>query len=273
MQWLKRSYCMSDRSTKHSRSTGLAILPPENPVAHKVNSAGFRLLPPASNSENKESEGEIISPSTFIPPDIATVCSMTDEEKRALVVLALDKGDEDALSILRPLGTVVRNSIEVVNAYRPIILALKQHFCRRGGSAPRSKTWAQVCEEYLGISIRRIQQLLAEGKPQPGPAPTLRRARRTAAPVNSLPAPQTVTSADLPKPGEWTTLVSNFHAVFGAQMTAACAGLDIRTFESVLTNFLNSIAGTYGGKAVGYAYQVRVSKCIESNKVTNEGRR
>ncbi len=203
----------------------------------------------------KNRESEIVSLSALAAPDITAVSSMTEDAKVQMVKAALARSENDALRIISPVGLRVQNSVKVFDIYRPIILVLKEHFCKRGGSRSRTRTWKQVCKEHFGISIRRMQQLLAACE---APNKYIRRERSSRAQASSPAITPGSAKIELPKAGDCDALVRNFQLIFGAQMDAALRGLDLDTFELVMSRFLTGVANSYGGKLVGFGYQVEV---------------
>ena len=120
-------------------------------------------------------KGEMISPLTpspvtELPPDFDFIASKTDDEKIEYIKSVLARSEDEAIAAIAPALRFCGTAGAVVQAYLPLILEVKKHLCRPGRpkvnptTGERSKTWAEICEEHLHISIRRMQQVLASLK-------------------------------------------------------------------------------------------------------------
>jgi hypothetical protein len=160
--------------------------------------------------DQPDQKGEAISPLTplpvtELPQDFDFIASKTDEEKIKYIQSILSRSEDEAIAVIAPALRFYGTAGSVVQAYLPLILEVKKHLCRPGrprvdpATGERSKTWAEVCEENLHISIRRMQQILASlQEPKlPGKGGTTNRrpavdrkdyerARQVAAPARSL---------------------------------------------------------------------------------------
>jgi hypothetical protein len=160
--------------------------------------------------DQPDQKGEAISPLTplpvtELPQDFDFIASKTDDEKIEYIKSVLARSEDEAIAVIAPALRFYGTAGSVVQAYLPLILEVKKHLCRPGrprvdpATGERSKTWAEVCEENLHISIRRMQQILASlQEPKlPGKGGTTNRrpavdrkdyerARQVAAPATSL---------------------------------------------------------------------------------------
>jgi hypothetical protein len=154
-------------------------------------------------------KGENISPLrlTELPPDFDFIASKSADEKTDYIRAALARSESEAINIIAPALQYYGTAASVVEAYLPLIIEVKKHFCRPGrprinpATGERSQTWEEICTEHLHIGLRRTQQILASLR-QPKllgeVSPTRRkrpidrhefeRARRIAAPGCSLAA-------------------------------------------------------------------------------------
>ena len=155
-------------------------------------------------------KGEVISPltpltMTELPQGFDFIASKTDEEKIEFIQSVLARSEDEAIAVIAPALRFCGTAGAVVEAYLPLILEVKKHICRPGRpkvnptTGERNKTWAEVCEENLHISIRRMQQILASLKEPslsgergttsrrtPIDRKDYERARQVAAPARSL---------------------------------------------------------------------------------------
>jgi len=104
-----------------------------------------------------------------LPPSYEFIASKTDAEKVRYIQQVLARSEEEALAVITPVFRLIRTGVEVFDAYRPIIIVLRDHFSRPGRPKAGRITWAQICERYIGVGIRRTQQLLVASTPAPKP--------------------------------------------------------------------------------------------------------
>ncbi len=106
-----------------------------------------------------DKKGEMVSP--LFLPEYRFYAALSDEERRSHMrqLLALDEGQ--ALAIVVPVFKAFRNFADVFSVYKSMIEELKIHFCRPGRRRQGKPTWAEIVNEYFGVSLRRMQQLLA----------------------------------------------------------------------------------------------------------------
>lgn len=104
-----------------------------------------------------------------VPPTFEFIAAKTDTEKVEYIQKILARSEEEALEVIKPVFRLIRKGVEVFEVYRPIIFVLRDHFSRPGRPKAGQITWAQICERYIGVGIRRTQQLLAAPKPAPKP--------------------------------------------------------------------------------------------------------
>jgi hypothetical protein len=174
--------------------------------------------------------GEKISPfRSAVPPTYEFIASKTDAEKVEYIRQVLARSEEEALAVITPVFRLIRKSVEVFDVYRPIILVLRDHFSRPGRPKAGQITWSQICERYIGVGIRRTQQLLAAPKPAPKP-PRLSRG-------DSLALLRT-TECDLAK-------------VFGPITSAG-------EFAEVLRSFAQVVADRFGERHGKFAVSVSI---------------
>jgi hypothetical protein len=100
-----------------------------------------------------------------LPPSFHFIASKSDAEKVAYIRAVLARSEEEALAVIKPVFKLIRTAVEVFDVYRPIIIVLRDHFSRPGRPKPGQITWAQICEQYIGVGIRRTQQLLVASTP------------------------------------------------------------------------------------------------------------
>ena len=116
--------------------------------------------------------GEMISPllAAPFPPDFDFIASKTNDEKIEYIRSVLARSEDEAVAIITPALQFYGTAALVVEAYLPLILEAKEHFCRPGrpkinpATGERNKTWEEICKENFHISIRRMQQILAHLK-------------------------------------------------------------------------------------------------------------
>jgi hypothetical protein len=104
-----------------------------------------------------------------VPPTYEFIASKTDAEKVEYIRGVLARSEEEALAVIKPVFRLIRTGVEVFEVYRPIIIVLRDHFSRPGRPKAGQITWAQICGQYIGVGIRRTQQLLAAPKPAAKP--------------------------------------------------------------------------------------------------------
>lgn len=164
-----------------------------------------------------------------VPRTFEFIAAKTDAEKVEYIQQILARSEEEALAVIMPVLRLIRSGVEVFQVYRPIIVVLRDHFSRPGRPKAGQITWAQICEQYIGVGIRRTQQLLAAPKPAPKP-PRLNRG-------DSLALLRT-TECDLAK-------------VFGP-ITGA------REFAEALRSFAQSVADRFGERHGKFAVSVSI---------------
>jgi hypothetical protein len=142
---------------------------------------------------------------TELPPDFDFIASKTDDEKIDYIRSVLARSEDEAIDIIAPALQIYGSAGSMVEAYLPLILEVKKHFCRPGrprtdpATGKRNRTWEEVCEEHFRIGIRRMQQILASlrqpklpggvgaaSRKPPIDRKDYERARRVAAPAASL---------------------------------------------------------------------------------------
>lgn len=104
-----------------------------------------------------------------VPPTFEFIAAKTDAEKVEYIQKILARSEEEALEVVKPVFRLIRTGVEVFEVYRPIISVLRDHFSRPGRPKAGQITWSQICERYIGVGIRRTQQLLAAPNPAPKP--------------------------------------------------------------------------------------------------------
>jgi hypothetical protein len=164
-----------------------------------------------------------------VPPTYEFIAAKTDAEKVEYIQKILARSEEEALAVIMPVLRLIRSGVEVFQVYRPIIVVLRDHFSRPGRPKTAQITWAQICERYIGVGIRRTQQLLAAPKPAPKP-PRLNRG-------DSLALLRT-TECDLAK-------------VFGPIT-------DAREFAEALRSFAQAVADRFGERHGKFAVSVSI---------------
>jgi len=163
----------------------------------------------------------------IVPPTFEFISAKTDAEKVKYIQKILARSEEEALAVIMPVLRLIRSGVEVFQVYRPIIVVLRDHFSRSGRPKAGQITWSQICERYIGVGIRRTQQLLAAPKPAPKP-PRLNRG-------DSLALLRT-TECDLAK-------------VFGPIT-------DAREFAEALRSFAQAVADRFGERHGKFAVSV-----------------
>jgi hypothetical protein len=117
----------------------------------------------------------------------------------------LARSEDEAIDIIAPALQLYGSAALVIEAYKPLVLEVKKHFCRPGrprvnpATGERNRTWEEICEEHFHVGIRRMQQILASvrqprllGAASPGSRKLpidrdeFERAKRVAAPATSL---------------------------------------------------------------------------------------
>ncbi len=114
--------------------------------------------------------GEVLGPLP-LPPELATLSDhwreLTYDQRIAYV-----KGRplQERLLLLKSVGGVCKNAIQVVCEFRPIIEVCRDEFRQPGQRVPveGKPTWTKFIPETFGFSPRRMQQLLADGNPDGG---------------------------------------------------------------------------------------------------------
>jgi hypothetical protein len=113
----------------------------------------------ASTKIRVRRNGEKISRfSHRLPPSFHFIASKSDAEKVAYIRAVLARSEEEALAVIKPVFKLIRTAVEVFDVYRPIIIVLRGQV-----------TWSQICEQYIGVGIRRTQQLLVAPNLAPKP--------------------------------------------------------------------------------------------------------
>jgi hypothetical protein len=164
-----------------------------------------------------------------VPPTFEFIAAKTDAEKVEYIQKILARSEEEALEVIKPVFRLIRSGVEVFQVYRPIIVVLREHFSRPGRPKAGQITWAQICERYIGVGIRRTQQLLAAPKPALKP-PRLNRG-------DSLALLRT-TECDLAK-------------VFGPLASAS-------EFAETLRTFAQAVADRFGERHGRFAVSVSI---------------
>jgi hypothetical protein len=103
--------------------------------------------------------GETISP--FTPASLGAIAAMTESEKSDYITALLRHDEMEAIEVLAPVFRQARAFTDVFKQYRPVILVMRDHFCLSGRRKAGRITWAEVVRIHFGISLRRLQQLLA----------------------------------------------------------------------------------------------------------------
>ena len=195
----------------------------------RVKQPSMRMKAPNAKT-NIRRNGEKISPfRSTIPPTFEFIAAKTDAEKVEYIQKILARSEEEALAVIMPVLRLIRSGVEVFQVYRPIIVVLRDHFSRPGRPKAGQITWSQICERYIGVGIRRTQQLLAAPKPAPKP-PRLNRG-------DSLALLRT-TECDLAK-------------VFGPLT-------DTREFAEALRSFAQAVADRFGERHGKFAVSVSI---------------
>lgn len=80
------------------------------------------------------------------------------------------RSEDEAIAETAPALRLFGTAAYVVEAYLPLVVEVKRHFCRPGrprinpATGGQSRTWNEICEKEFGIGIRRMQQILASLK-------------------------------------------------------------------------------------------------------------
>jgi len=104
---------------------------------------------------------------TPLPPDFDFVASMTPKDKVQYIRAALARSEDEAIELVAPALQAYGSAGAMVEAYLPMILEVKKHFCHVGrprinaATGKSNPTWAQICEHQFGLGVRRVQQILA----------------------------------------------------------------------------------------------------------------
>lgn len=111
--------------------------------------------------------GDILAP-LQLPPELAELsqdwANLTYDQK----IEDLKKRTvEDRLRLLRVLGGVCRNAVQLVREFRPLIEVLREEFSQPGRRLPLEgrPSWTEFVRTTFGFTPRRIQQLLADRSP------------------------------------------------------------------------------------------------------------
>jgi hypothetical protein len=193
------------------------LLTPKSTPQWRVKQPSIRMRAPIAKTNIRRNGEKISLFRATVPPTFEFVAAKTDAEKVEYIQKILARSEEEALEVVKPVFRLIRTGVEVFDVYRPIILVLRDHFSRPGRPKAGQITWSQICERYIGVGIRRTQQLLAAPKPALKP-PRLNRG-------DSLALLRT-TECDLAK-------------VFGPIT-------DAREFAEALRSFAQAVADRFG---------------------------
>ena len=138
---------------------------------------------------SQSARGEILGP-LHLPPELAALSD--DWSKLTYAQRIADvKGRplHERLLLLKSVGSICKNAIQVVREFRPIIEVCRDELSQPGRRVPieGKPTWTEFIHETLGFTARRMQQLLSDGNPDSGVRPESSRQTRGAP-----PRPQTV---------------------------------------------------------------------------------
>ena len=195
----------------------------------RVKQPSMRMKAPNTKTNIRRNGEKISLFRSIVPPTFEVIAAKTDAEKVEYIQKILARSEEEALEVIKPVFRLIRSGVEVFEVYRPIISILRDHFSRPGRPKSGQITWSQICERYIGVGIRRTQQLLAAPKPAPKP---LRLSRG-----DSL-ALLRATECDLSK-------------VFGPTT-------DAREFAEVLRSFAQAVADRFGERHGKFAVSVSI---------------
>jgi hypothetical protein len=195
----------------------------------RVKHSSTRMKAPNAKTKLRRNS-ETISPfRSTVPPNFEFIAAKSDAEKVEYIQKILTRSEEEALEVIKPVFRLIRSGVEVFQIYRPIIMVLREHFSRPGRPKAGQITWSQICERYIGVGIRRTQQLLADPKSAPKP-PKLNRG-------DSLALLRT-TECDLAK-------------VLGPATSA-------REFAETLRSFAQAVADRFGERHGQFAVSVSI---------------
>jgi hypothetical protein len=197
----------------------------------RVKQPSMRMKAPKAKTNIRQNGEKISLFRGTVPPTYEFIASKTDAEKVEYIQKILARSEEEALAVITPVFRLIRSGVEVFQVYRPIIVVLREHFSRSGRPKAGQITWAQICERYIGVGIRRTQQLLADPKSAPKP-PKLNRG-------DSLTLLRT-TECDLAK-------------VLGPATSA-------REFAETLRSFAQAVADRFGERHGKFAVSVSIQK-------------
>jgi hypothetical protein len=74
----------------------------------------------------------------------------------------LAKSQQTAIDFVKPVFRFIVNFSEVFKVFKPMILVLKENTCRKGPRKAGEKTWTQIVQEDFGITLRHMQNLIAQ---------------------------------------------------------------------------------------------------------------
>jgi hypothetical protein len=135
----------------------------------RVKQPSMRMKAPNTKTNIRRNSEKISPFPSTVPPTFEFIAAKTDAEKVEYIRKILARSEEEALEVVKPVFRLIRTGVEVFEVYRPIISVLRDHFSRPGRPKAGQITWSQICECYIGVGIRRTQQLLAAPKPAPKP--------------------------------------------------------------------------------------------------------
>lgn len=135
----------------------------------RVKQPSMRMKAPSTKTNIRRNSEKISPFPSTVPPTFEFIAAKTDAEKVEYIRKILARSEEEALEVVKPVFRLIRTGVEVFEVYRPIISVLRDHFSRPGRPKAGQITWSQICERYIGVGIRRTQQLLAAPKPAPKP--------------------------------------------------------------------------------------------------------
>jgi hypothetical protein len=135
----------------------------------RVKQPSMRMKAPNMKTNIRRNSEKISPFRGTVPPTFEFIAAKTDAEKVEYIQKILAQSEEEALEVIKPVFRLIRSGVEVFQVYRPIIVVLRDHFSRSGRPKAGQITWSQICECYIGVGIRRTQQLLAAPKPAPKP--------------------------------------------------------------------------------------------------------
>jgi len=115
--------------------------------------------------------------SSFPVPILEIIGGLAERQQVTYVASLLQHDEMTALEVITPVFRQARTFASVFRIYKPIVLLLHEHFCRPGRKEAGKITWSQIVQTHFGVSLRRMQQLLA--MPRNGPEDDPERKRRT----------------------------------------------------------------------------------------------